>query len=149
VSAGRRQELADAAQVIQGLTGATGNTAQVGFENRAEDPFPELPVERLAGLMHDAAARPFEQLHDHVEPQHEQGQHQQGTGIAAVDDTVVHLEHVAGGGQNQQGAEDAEESSLLEEGLQFEDRCTEFRAAFSRSHEDSLGVPGTAGWPVL
>jgi hypothetical protein len=137
----RRQEIPDGAQVVESLAGAAGNTAQVGLEDRVENPLAKLPVESLAGLMHDPGARPLQQLHDDIEPQDQEGQHEQGVHTAAVDHPVIHLEHVAGWCQDQQGAKDAEQGGLHEEGFEFADGFTEFRAGFSRFHHDSRAMP--------
>jgi hypothetical protein len=103
-----RQKVAHAAQVLDGLHADARQAAQAGFENGVEDAFADRVVEAARDLAQDAAARPFEHLHDGVGEEDHEGEHGERHAVAAVDHPVIDFEHVPGGRQHQHADEKAE-----------------------------------------
>jgi hypothetical protein len=101
----QRARTAIASVAILGkINGAVGNyNAHLAAYPEVDwEAFAQRFVESLGRLMQDFAPHPVGHLHHRVRQQHQNGEHQQGVGVAAVDHASIGFEHVERGCQRQQ-----------------------------------------------
>ncbi|MCY1288992.1 hypothetical protein D9M70_380620 [compost metagenome] len=108
------KELANLGQVLQCLRRIAAGTAQIALEGSIEDPLVQAHVQPVAEADQHGRAHHLQQCHEHVQPQHQYRQHQQGGDVAARQHSVVDLQHVERGREHHQ-VDDATEAAHHEE----------------------------------
>ncbi|CAH0300486.1 hypothetical protein SRABI70_04352 [Pseudomonas sp. Bi70] len=96
------RELAQAGEIAQRLGRGLPGIAQIGVERGVEHPPVEVHVQSGTEADHQQAANPLQGPGEHEQADHDEGQHQQGHGVARGEHPVVDLQHVERRRQHQQ-----------------------------------------------
>lgn len=81
---------------------------------------------------------PFQRFEHEVETDDENGQHQQGLMVPAVDDAVVHLKHIAARRKNEDIGNDTEKQHAKNPGAEGKERFSNFRFLFGLNHVENI-----------
>ena len=107
------EELTHIGQVVDGLRRVAASALEIAFKRSGEHPLVQHHVQLVANADQHGGAHQLQQLHQAIQRQRHQRQHQQRGFIAAGQHPVVHLQHIDGWHQAQQVDDKAECAKLI------------------------------------
>ena len=122
------QKLTHTGQIVNGLRRVAASALEVAFKRSGEHALVKLHVQAIAHADQHRRARQLQQLHQRVQAQRHQREHQQRGFVAAGQHAVIDLQHVNGRHQPQQVDDKAECAQLVKGFTEAVQRFGQLRA---------------------